>query len=409
MSLAHEEGDLIEDRYRLEKYIGEGGVSKVWESRDEESGKRVVIKHPNYDSENDPGIVKDSIEREMDVLDSIEGAGGHPNLMGLVGRTTTRGHPAMVVEHISGTNLFSEVKRRNGFTNAEEVRQVGVALCNAMSFLHENEIMYRDLKPDNVMIQPDGTPVLIDFNTAKGFVTDSDDSSGTVIPNPTYKPPELNNDPDLVGYRQGPWSDVYSIGKTLLFMFSASAPRSDGVDPRDFPGSRSVPAYLAESIERATQAHKDDRYRNATVFERVLANQSPQPPAVSSVAHLGEEAVYDIYPGDTIGRATSDGPRPSVSIEDPDSYISAVQVQFDSDGDDWSLRDRSLNGTWINRDDDWHRVLSPRGKERLIQQSDESEQELAALPAEMKLAVGDRIALVHPDYGVWFEFRGENQ
>jgi predicted component of type VI protein secretion system len=124
---------------------------------------------------------------------------------------------------------------------------------------------------------------------------------------------------------------------------------------------------------------------------------------------LGEEAVYDIYPGDTIGRATSDGPRPSVSIKDPDSYISAVQVQFDSDGDDWSLRDRSLNGTWINRDDDWHRVLSPRGKERLIQQSDESEQELAALPAEMKLAVGDRIALVHPDYGVWFEFRGENQ
>jgi serine/threonine protein kinase len=411
MSVTHAAGDVIAGRYRLEEFVGEGGISKAWLGRDETTGRQVVVKYPNFDSENAPSVVQESIEREVEVLKQIEAAGGHPNLMGLVERATTQGHPAMVVEHVSGENLFADVKRRNGFTNPEDVRQVGIALCGAMSFLHENEIMYRDLKPDNVMLQPDLTPVLIDFNTAKGFVgapAGGESRSGTVIPNPTYKPPELNNDPELVGYRQGPWSDVYSIGKVLLFMFSASAPRSDAVDPRKLPGTRSVPAYLAESIERATRPHKDERYRNATVLARVLERESAEPPPAASITHLGTDTTYDVYPGDTVGRAASDGPRPAVAIEDPDNYVSAVQVQFDTDGDgNWLLCDRSLNGTWITRGDGWQRVLSERGRERLGERADESAAELAALPEEVVLADGDRIALVHPSYDVRLAFDAE--
>jgi len=407
MSVTHGAGDLIDGRYRLEEFLGEGGISKAWLGRDEETGRQVVVKHPNYDSENAPGVVRESLEREIEILEQVTAAGGHPNLMGFVERATTQGHPAMVVEHVPGENLFAAVKRHNGFTNPEDVRQVGIALCHAMSFLHENEIMYRDLKPDNVMLQPDLTPVLIDFNTAKGFVgapSGGESRSGTVIPNPTYKPPELNNDPELVGYRQGPWSDVYSIGKVLLFMFSASAPRSDAVDPRDLPGTRSVPAYLAESIRRATQPHKDDRDRNATVLARGLERESVGAPPVASLTHIQAGATYDVYPGDTVGRATPDGPRPAVAIEDPDSYVSAVQAQFDTDGDRWLLRDRSLNGTWVKRGDGWQRVLSERGRQRLADRADESEAELAALPEEVPLDDGDRIALVHPSYDVRLAF-----
>jgi len=410
MSVAVSAGDTIADRYRLQEFLGEGGISKVWLCHDEQTGRTVVLKHPNYESENDPAVVQESIERELDILESIRDAGGHPNLMGFLDRVTVGGHPGIVVEHISGENLYDAVRRRNGFTNAEDVRQVGIGLCRAMSFLHENEIMYRDLKPDNVMLQSDLRPVLIDFNTAKGFVPDAsaDESrSGTVIPNPTYKPPELNNDPDLVGYRQGPWSDVYSIGKVLMFMFAGSAARGDGIDPRDVPGTRSVPSPLAESIRRATRAHKDDRYRNATVLARVLENRSPEPPAVAAMTHLQTGDAYDIYPGDTIGRERSDGPSPSIALADPDNYISAVQVQFDTDGDgNWLLRDRSLNGTWIRREGEWHRILSARGRERLAQRTDDAGQ-LADLAEEMPLAVGDRIALVHPEYDVHLRFEGE--
>jgi len=408
MSFSLGSGDTIGDRYQLERFLDEGGVSKVWLGRDERTGERVIVKAPNYDSQNHPKVVKESIEREVEILESIRDAGGHPNLMGLLQRATVQNQPVMVVEYIDGEDMFAAVTRQNGFANAEDIRDVGIALCNAMSFLHENEIIYRDLKPDNVMMQSDLTPVLIDFNTAKGFeptVTADGTPAGTVIPNPTYKPPELNNDPELVGYRQGPWSDVYSIGKVLMFMFSASAAQGDGVDPRDFPGTRSVPGYLAETIKRATQAHKDDRYRNATVLARVLENRSPEPPEVASITHLQTGASYDIYPGDTIGRQTADGPRPSVALEDPDSYISAVQIQFDTDADErWFVRDRSLNGTWLRRGDDWHRILSATGRKRLEAKTGESSQQLAALPEQMSLEAGDTITLVHPDYGVWLRF-----
>ena len=411
MSLDLEAGGLLAGRYRLEEYLGAGGVARAWLCRDERTGDRVVAKRPNYESDNAASIVTESLEREADVLESIDEAGGHPNLMGLVHRATVDGQPIVVVEYVTGENMYAAVKRRNGFTNAEDVRQIGIDLCHAMSFLHENEVIYRDLKPDNVMLSPDGTPVLIDFNTAKGFVDVSaggESRSGTVIPNPTYKPPELNNDPELVGYRQGPWSDIYSIGKVLLFMFSASAPRSDAVDPRELPGTRSVPAYLAESIERATRPHKDERYRNATVLSRVLERESAEPPPVASVTHLQADTAYDVYPGDTVGRATSDGPRPAVAIDDPDNYVSAVQVQFDTDGNgNWLLRDRSLNGTWVQRGDGWQRVLSERGRDRLGERADESAAELAALPEEITLADGDRIALVHPSYDVWLAFDAE--
>jgi protein kinase/serine/threonine-protein kinase len=407
MSIATAEGDLVAGRYRLVDFLGEGGVSKAWLGRDERTGEEVVVKHPNYDSENTAAVVRDSIEREMAVLESIEEAGGHPNLMGLVDRVTVEGHPAMVVEHVTGETLYDAVRRRNGFTNAEDVRQVGIDLCRAMSFLHEHEIIYRDLKPDNVMLHSTLRPVLIDFNTAKGFVPGESGGSGTVIPNPTYKPPELNNDPDLVGYRQGPWSDVYSVGKVLMFMFAASAARGDGVDPRDVPGTRSVPEPLAESIQRATRAHKNDRYRNATVLAQVLERRSADPPATASVTHLQAGERYDLYPGDTIGRETTDGPRPSVSLADPDSYISAVQAQFDTDSDGtWLLRDRSLNGTWIRRDGEWYRVLSGRGRERLAARADDRGS-LPEFPEQVALVAGDRVALVHPEYDVHLRFEGE--
>jgi protein kinase/serine/threonine-protein kinase len=97
-----------------------------------------------------------------------------------------------------------------------------------------------------------------------------------------------------------------------------------------------------------------------------------------------------------------------VAIDDPDNYVSAVQVQFDTDGNgNWLLRDRSLNGTWVQRGDGWQRVLSERGRDRLGERADESAAELAALPEEITLADGDRIALVHPSYDVWLAFDAE--
>jgi protein kinase/serine/threonine-protein kinase len=275
-----------------------------------------------------------------------------------------------------------------------------------MSFLHENEIVYRDLKPDNVMItERDGevTPVLIDFNTATGFdESGAAEDSGTTILGP-YKPREVA-EASQTEARQGPWSDVYSVGKILLFLLKGSVPKKDGVDPRDFGAD--CDAYLGEIVEQATQTAWDDRYPNATVMKQVLEAKESSPPPAARLSLVGAADEFTVYPGDTVGRRYAKGPTPSIALEDEGEYISTVQIQFGvADDGTWYVRDRSLNGTYVQSGEGWQRVLSERGRERLRDRGEDPTDRHGDIPPTThRLSDGDLIALVHPSYGVTLRF-----
>jgi len=399
-------GDLVADRYRIENEAGSGGFAIAYEAVDTQTGDTVAVKVPNTAvSSNDAAVVEEYFLKEATALESIRDAGGHPNVMNLLDRHEDADGPVLVVEFVDGYELDDAIEK-TGPLDPAEVREVGVGLCGAMSFLHENEIVYRDLKPDNVMLtERDGrvTPVLIDFNTATGFDASGEaEDSGTTILGP-YKPREVA-DASRSEARQGPWSDVYSIGKILLFLLKGTVPKMDGVDPRDF--GVDCPPYLAEIVERATATSYEDRYHNATAMEHVLREMDPTPPPQASVRYLQEADRYTIHVGDTIGREDAVGPSPAVAIQDEDEYISTVQVQFDvDDHGNWQLRDRSLNGTYVQTSDGWQRVLGEAGRERLREQDeDPTDRHGNVPPTTFRLQDGDLVALVHPSYGVTFEF-----
>jgi serine/threonine protein kinase len=409
MTAKPREGDLVAGKYELGETVGEGGFAKVFRAVDRHSGETVAVKYPNYEgSRNDRDVVTEYFEKEGETLSRIRDAGGHPNLMSLVETVDDDGTMALVVEHVDGYELDDAIRRTGPLDDVDEAREIGVALCDAMSFLHENEIVYRDLKPDNVMITHRGgtvTPVLIDFNTATGFDSAADAADQTTIVGP-YKPREVA-EADQTETRQGPWSDVYSVGKILLYLLKGTVPRKDGVDPRDF-GADCEP-YLAEIVEKATASDYGDRYRNATAMKRVLEARDPSPPPSATLRYTQEGETYTVYPGDTIGRRYAEGPRSSVVIEDDDECISTVQVQFDTDDDgEWFIRDRSLNGTYVQTGGGWQRVLSEAGRERLEQRGEDATDAEGNVPPELYgLREGDLIALVHPSYGVTFEFTSE--
>jgi len=407
MTVAPSQGDLVVGRYELGEVVGEGGFAKVFDAVDTETGESVALKYPNYEgSQNDRDIVRTYFEKEAETLSAIRTAGGHPNIMSLREVAEDQdGTSVLVVELVDGYELDDAIRRTGPLDDIDEVRQIGVDLCDAMSFLHENEIVYRDLKPDNVMITHRGgtvTPVLIDFNTATGFDSAADGADQTTIVGP-YKPREVA-EADATEMRQGPWSDVYSVGKILLYLLKGTVPRKDGVDPRDF-GAECEP-YLAEIVEKATASDYEDRYRNATAMKRVLEARDPSPPPSATVRYTQAGETYTVYPGDTIGRRYAEGPRSSVVIEDEEEYISTVQVQFDTDADgEWFIRDRSLNGTYVQTRGGWQRVLSEAGRERLEQSGEDATDAEGNVPPELYgLRGGDLIALVHPSYGVTFEF-----
>ncbi len=423
MTAAHDRGFVLADRYRLREAIGEGGFAKVYRATDSETDASVAVKVPNYEgSSNEPDVIDQYLEREAQTLERIQRAGGHPNLMSLHDCGWENDTVYLVVEHVDGYDLDEAIDRTGPLDKhlAEQVRQVGIALCDAVSFLHESEIVYRDLKPDNVMLTGDDggpRPVLIDFNTAtdvdrEGRVHDSE----TTILGP-YKPPEIA-EAELSDVRQGPWSDVYSIGKILLFLLKGTVPQKDGVNPRKL-GVDCDP-YLAAIVEKATRTAYDNRFRNATSMKRVLEAKDPSEPPEASVTYLPTGEEHTVHPGDTVGRRGAPGPTPSIEIEDQEEYVSTVQVEFDladsgadqrstggSDVDDWILRDHSLNGTYVQSDGTWHRVLSERGSEQLREQgADPTGPDGETPPATYPLSRGDLVALVHPSRGLAFQFGG---
>ncbi len=406
MTAAPQSGDLIADRYQVELVAGEGGFSIAYRAFDRQTGETVVVKYPNYEgSANDPDVIDEYLRKEAEALRQIEAAGGHTNVMSLYEDATHEDPPRLVVEYVDGYELDEAIDEAGPLESSEDVRRIGVALSEAMSFLHEHEIVYRDLKPDNVVVtERDGevTPVLIDFNTATAFAEGEAADGSTTILGP-YKPREVA-DADRSADRQGPWSDVYSVGKILLFLLKGSVPRKDGVDPRDF-GADCEP-YLGEIVARATRADPDERYPNATVMMQVLETRDPTPPPAGTVTYLPTGETYTVYPGDTVGRRHAEGPTPSIPLEDEEEYISTVQIQFElDDRGKWRVRDRSLNGTYVQAGEGWQRVLSEAGRDRLTDLGeDPTDRNGETPPTTYPVEDGDVIALVHPSYGAAMRF-----
>jgi len=410
MTWEPETGDTVAGRYEVQDFLGQGGFAKAYRAVDTKTGNVVALKHPNYsESQNDRMVIEEYFKKEADSLARIAAVGGHENVMNLYDSVEERSTPFLIVELVEGGIELDNVIREHGpIEDSEQVRQIGIDLADAMGFLHENEIVYRDLKPENVMLKPDISPTLIDFNTATEFDangTSDGGNSGTTILGP-FKPREVA-EAGRSDVRQGPWSDVYSIGKILLFLLKGSVPKKDGVDPQEFGAE--CEDYLAEIVERATQSDYRHRYRNATVLRDVLAAKDPTPPSTASIRYIQGDREFNVEPGDTIGRAGAQGPPASITINDPQGeYISSVQVQFETEGDEWYLVDSSLNGTFVQKGSGWQRVLCEAGRERLREQGEEYTDRHGDIPPEsIHLEDGDLISLVHPTYGVTFEFHSE--
>ena len=407
------EGQVLAGRYELQESIGRGGFGVVWRATERSSGRTVALKHPNYWGRAPKDLVDKYFKRETDVLAEIDDAGGHPNIVGYYGNEHGFGMPFIVLELITGDEIGEVVRGDDPLTDPEAVREVGIGVCDALSFLHDNDIIYRDLKPDNIMLEADQTPKIIDFTTAKGFVPekgapafatgDGENTDDSTVPG-EFKPPELNKG---AKQRQGPWSDVYSVGKILCFLLVGWVPDDDGVRPSEF-GIESAP-YLDDIVETATLHDCGDRYPNASALRTALENRDPALPEQASIVWLGRDQEWTISPGDTIGRATADGPSPSVVLDDDrQKALSAVHCRFDADNaGNWRLIDTSLNGTYVSKRNErtWELLLSERGQRR---QRESGSDVPANPPSEIRLEDGDTVALVDPQYPerFYFQFRG---
>lgn len=246
-------------------------MGSVYRARDMHfpSVNKLVAVKEMINSAPDP-LVRENIvqnfEREANLLATLQ----HPSIPKIYDYFSLDNRSYLVLEFIHGKDMEAVINDAKGFLSEEQVLTWAVDLCDVLDYLHRHKpepIIFRDMKPSNVMINSNGEIVLVDFGIAKAFQTGV---KGTMIGTEGYSPPEQ--------YRGDatPSADIYSLGATLHHALTRRDPRLE--PPFSFaerPIRRinpSVSPELEVIVNRALEYEPEDRFKNAAEMRDALAS-----------------------------------------------------------------------------------------------------------------------------------------
>ncbi len=210
---------LLRGRYRLMRCIGEGGFGAVYQAEDSELGnRRVAIKEMTQHglSPEELQEATEAFRREALLLAGLS----HPSLPRIHDHFSEDGHWYLVMEFIEGQTLETYVAKRGGRLAVAKALELSIKLCNVLEYLHTRQppIVFRDLKPGNVMLTPEDQIFLIDFGIARNF-TPGKDHDTIAFGSPGYAAPEQYGKAQTT-----PRSDVFSLGALLHHLLTGDDP-----------------------------------------------------------------------------------------------------------------------------------------------------------------------------------------
>jgi eukaryotic-like serine/threonine-protein kinase len=259
--------EVIAERYQLEEVVGTGGMSTVYRARDELLERHVALKllHPHYADDEE---YVERFRREARSVAQLS----HPHIVTVIDRGEDNGQQYIVFEYIDGENLKQLVERAGPLPTRRAV-ELALEIADALAFAHEHGLVHRDVKPQNVLITPDGDAKVTDFGIARSLdVEHGVTQTGTVLGTSNYLSPEQAS-----GKVTTPSTDVYSLGVVVYELLTGEVP---------FPGENFVavamkhinepspdllerrpdaPLRLAAAVDRALE--KDPERRFATMDE----------------------------------------------------------------------------------------------------------------------------------------------
>lgn len=194
-------GELLKNRYRLERMLGRGGMAAVWLGHDEVLDRQVAVKVLSDTIAGDPGFVA-RFRREARTAAGLS----HPNLVGVYDYSEEGERPYLVMQFVPGENLGVRLERGDGVDCDKLARE----LLEALAHIHQVGILHRDIKPANIIIEPDGTAKLIDFGIALPADATALTREGLILGTERYAAPEV-----MEGQPATERSDLYSAGVVL--------------------------------------------------------------------------------------------------------------------------------------------------------------------------------------------------
>ena len=248
-------GSLVDGKYKILNKIGQGGMSIVYLAMNERANKQWAIKEVRKDGVQNFQAVKQGVIAETEMLKKLN----HPNLPSIVDVIDGDGTLLIVMDYIEGRHLESVVTEY-GAQSQEDVLQWAKQLCDVLAYLHSRKppIIYRDMKPSNIMLKPDGKVVLIDFGIAREFKENSG-ADTTCLGTQGYAAPEQYGGRGQTDAR----TDIYCLGATLYHLLTGHNPNEPpyALYPIRYWNPR-LSSGLEKIILKCTQKNPYDRYQN---------------------------------------------------------------------------------------------------------------------------------------------------
>src|ERR687896_123412 len=264
-------GTLIGERFRLEEKVGSGGMSSVYRAFDPTLERRVAIKMMHRDISSDPAQLE-RFRREARAVAQLN----HPHVVTVIDAGEDDGTPYIVFEYVEGETLKQRIRRLSRLPIGEAVAYA-IEICRALGAAHDRGIVHRDVKPQNVLVDEEGTAKVTDFGIARTLDQEGLTADGRVLGTTDYVSPE-----QALGHDVNGQSDIYSLGVVLFEMLTGDVPfhgenqvavamkhvREDLPDLQERRTEAS--ATLASVLERMTDKDLRRRYPNAAVLEADL-------------------------------------------------------------------------------------------------------------------------------------------
>lgn len=258
-------GTSLSGRYRLEARIAAGGMSTVYRAMDETLERQVAVKLMNREVASDSAQLE-RFRREARAVARLS----HPHIVGVIdaGEDGEPSHPRpyIVFEYVDGETLKDRIRRLGRLPITEAVAYA-IEIARALGAAHAGHIVHRDVKPQNVLLDHEGSAKVTDFGIARTMEEDGLTADGRVLGTTDYVSPE-----QALGHPVTPQSDLYSLGVVLYEMLTGEVPfRGESQVAvamkhvrEELPDVQSrrpeVSAALAAVVETATAKRLDERY-----------------------------------------------------------------------------------------------------------------------------------------------------
>ncbi len=289
---------LCDNRYIVGKVLGQGGFGITYSGFDSVLRKKVAIKeyfpstlvardtktvaiislkHPQND------ILGQGLNLFLQEARTLARFSERRNIVNVYDFFKEHRTGYMVMNFVEGQTLEQFVKQRGGKLALQTAISLLLPLLDALKAIHAEQLYHRDISPQNIMVTPDGVPVLIDFGCARQIVRGQSESLDLVLKQ-GYSPIESYATKGKIG----PWTDIYACGATLYFMLTGKAPPPSPdrmlkdllVQPADIAGLRDqVSAKFNDTMLRALAVKSDERFKNVVEFRSALQASLPHKPA----------------------------------------------------------------------------------------------------------------------------------